>query len=382
MKTTLFGTLLLLLLGSCSREDALLPADLTNNPLQTQLDAGVDAIYQTYRDGLNTPGLIVGILQHDGEHYYGYGETQRGSGRIPDAVTYFEIGSITKTFTALATIDWLHSQGLSPDTPIRPYLPADLPTLNRGGVELTFRHLLSHTSGLPYMPANFGLDLYTNPARAWAAYDTTRLYSCLLNVQLEFEPGTAFHYSNLAVGLLGVILERQYGQDYGDLIRQRVLRPLGLTNVHADFKDTDPLRWAVGYQQGRTTPYWKSFNALDGAGVLKATPRELLRYASLQLQPPPTPLGQAMQAAQQVVLPAFRTNDYYRTRPTLGWFEYQNHGLPDETFLFHDGGTGGFNSELFIHRPSGRALVVIYNQDGPSATREHFQRDLLNLLLR
>lgn len=93
------------------KKELIAPADLSNNLQETELDKAVDAIVQKHRNQLNTVGMTVGIWKDGNSNVYGYGETQKGGGQIPDAHTFFEIGSITKTFTATATVQWLNEKG-------------------------------------------------------------------------------------------------------------------------------------------------------------------------------------------------------------------------------------------------------------------------------
>lgn len=379
MKILTFA-LMLLILGACTKEPVA-PSELSNNPLLSDQDRAVDNAFKAHQSGLNTVGLSIGILKNGQYSYYGYGETAKGNRIIPNQNTYFEIGSITKVYTAIAIVKMLEDEGKSIDTPIEAYLPADLPTLNRDGVELTFKHLLTHTSGLPYMPNNLGVSFYTNTAKGWREYDNNKLFSALKSTRLAFEPFTDFTYSNTAMGTLGVILERKYGKDYGDIIKEMILQALNLQATSAYFEETDLANWAKGYKSnGKESDYWITLNALDGAGVLKSNASDMLKFAQANIELPKSPISNSLSLCQNIFTNIVRETNFDKTVNCLGWFSYQNKGINDETFLYHNGGTGGFNSELFINLERESGLVLLFNTDGGTEGRELFIRELLRII--
>ncbi|NJO92561.1 MAG: serine hydrolase [Chloroflexia bacterium] len=144
-------------LASCSEEEIKLnPLALTNNPMITAIDSTVHNYFMQYKDGIGSTGVSIALYKNGVTSFYGYGETKKDNGKVPDKNTLYEIGSITKTYTSIAILKMLKENNHTIETPIRLYLPADIPTLARNGVELNFKHLLTHTSGLNYMPDNFG----------------------------------------------------------------------------------------------------------------------------------------------------------------------------------------------------------------------------------
>lgn len=373
----------LLGLFACQEMVQLSPARLTNNPKLTTLDQQVDSVLnQIDYSQLNTVGVSIGILKQGTMSFYGYGEIRKETSIVPARNTYFEIGSITKTFTAVAVMKMLMEESNQVDTKIRSYLPTDLPTLNRNGTELTFKHLLTHTSGLPYMPDNLTAEFYLNTAKGWQQYDQNKLLTYLKNVRLSSDPFTRFQYSNTGMGVLGYILSRRNNLDYGRVIARDVLQPIGMKETTAYFEETDATRWATGYANGKETAYWKTLKALDGAGVLKSTTDDMLRYAAFNLTPTNTPVGRAVLACQTLYYPVYDVREHDKVRGCLGWFEYTNNKLPGETFLFHNGGTGGFNSELYISKKNQSALVILYNTDGSNDARQQLTSGLLKLISR
>ncbi|WP_462249786.1 serine hydrolase domain-containing protein [Ferruginibacter sp.] len=373
--------ILLATAASCKKEIILTPAAKTNNPQLSVMDKAVQQAYLKYQNNLNTAGVSIGILRNDTTFFYGYGETKTGTGIVPEKNTYFEIGSLTKTFTAIAIMNMLAEKNQTIENTVRNYLPANLPTLQRDGVEVTFKHLLTHTSGLPYFPDNFGVGLYTGKiASEFANYDRNKLYTHLKNVHLIAKPFTKWEYSNTGMGLLGTILGLNYNTQYGDILQDKIFTPLQLTDTKTDMADTDASRWATGYNKGRETPYWNSLNALDGAGVIKSTAADLIKYGQANLNPPNSQLGASITSTHQITYLPFEDRDVFKINGRLGWFQLIHKDLPAESFIWHNGGTGGFSTDMFINKSRKSILVLLYNSDKGTQEREDFKLELLKLI--
>lgn len=336
----------------------IVPATLTNNPMQSKMDSAVQKAFADNLEKIDSPGISIGILKDGKTTFYGYGETARGNGIVPGENTFFEIGSITKTFTAIAVTEMLLNEKKEIETPIKSYLPSDLPTLQRGGVEVTFKHLLTHTSGMPRMPNNY------SSIEKYEGYSQEKLYQYLYNVQLESTPFTTFNYSNTGFGILGNILERHYKMSYNELIADRLLNPLKLKDTKVKFEDTDTNRWAKGYSKGEEAEYWKSMNAMNGAGVIKSTAKDLLAYATANLSPPDNTLGQAIKLTHQKAFGETNRDG------GLAWVLTAPNKKSGKRIWWHNGGTGGFTSWLFINEEKESALVILFNSsmdNGPGA---------------
>lgn len=373
--------LLAIITQSCKKEIILTPTASTNNPQLNATDKAVHSAYLKYQDKLNTAGISIGIFRNDSSFFYGYGETKTGNGIVPTKNTFFEIGSLTKTFTAIAIQNMLTENNQTIEKTVRSYLPANLPTLQRNGVEVNFKHLLTHTSGLPYFPDNFGFGLYTNNIGSeFANYDRNKLYTHLQNVHLRATPFTKWEYSNTGVGLLGTILELNYNSTYGAVLKNKIFTPLQLSDTKTNMSETDAARWATGYSKGRETPYWNSLNALNGAGVIKSTAADLIKYSRANLNPPNTLLGAAIAATHQITYLPFEDRDIIKINGRLGWFQLIHRDLPNESFIWHNGGTGGFSTDMFINKSKKSILVLLYNNDKGTVEREDFKLELLKII--
>lgn len=153
----------------------------------------------------------------------------------------FEIGSITKVFTALLLADMVQKAEVALTDLLAKFLPREVIVPGSTGQSITLRHLATHTSGLPRMPDNFRPADRTNP---YAGYSIEQLYDFLSGHELSRNVGEAFAYSNLGYALLGHALARDARVDYEALIRSRILAPLGMnstsTSLSSDMTSRSP----------------------------------------------------------------------------------------------------------------------------------------------
>lgn len=371
--------LVVFLLASCTKEEIIVnPNSNTNNPKVSSIDMAVHTIFERYKNELSTVGLSIGIYKNGVANFYGYGETKKSMGITPDKNTLFEIGSITKTYTSIAILKMLKENNHTIETPIRLYLPSNLPTLSRDGIELNFKHLLTHTSGLNYMPDNFGIQyLSGNFGTAFETYDRNKLFTFLLNANIRHKPFTTWEYSNVGMGLLGVILELNYKKSYGDVLKDKVFTPLNLSETFTDMKQTNSTNWAAGHSNGSQVTYWNSLGAMDGAGVIKATASDMMKYAISNINAPTSPLGDAINQSHTITFSPFTDVNIFKINGRLGWFQLIHKDLPNESFIWHNGGTGGFSSDLYINKAKKTVLLLMYNSDKGSIGRQNFTSDLL-----
>ncbi|ASO20534.1 CubicO group peptidase (beta-lactamase class C family) [Actinoalloteichus hoggarensis] len=261
---------------------------MTPRPAE-RLAAGLPGLRRSFRGG----ALVVGAVVRGRRSVVCHGVLDR-DGRPPvDARTLFEVGSVTKTFTGLLFADMVERGEVGFDDPISAYLP-DAGRLRPATAAITLGQLASHTSGLPRLPRN----LYRRAASAWnsnpyAGYGLADLHAALCRMSPRGTPGVTCRYSNLGVGLLGVLLGRAVRQDYRRLVVERVCLPLGLEQTCVDERDRPELLSAVGHRRGGRVPPWR-MGVLAAAGVLRATPGDLLRYLDAHLRPHRTALEAAL----------------------------------------------------------------------------------------
>ncbi|MEO0476267.1 MAG: serine hydrolase [Planctomycetota bacterium] len=241
------------------------------------------------------------------------------------------------------------------DAPVSTLL-ADNPIRLDDGV--TLRRLSTHTSGLPRMPTNM---TPFDPNDPFAAYSEERLTAYLQDPKMQSEPGTEARYSNLGVGLLGYALAKQAGMPYEDLLRKRVLAPLGMEGTTVSLREADQAHMAAPHTGDAEPAHLWTIETLAGAGGVRSNIRDMLTYAAAQLDPDSTPLAEAIRLSQSNQNPA---NKPAKKKPMgLGWFIVDKGAA-----LMHGGQTGGFKSGIMISQRKQFAVVVLSNTSAPSVS--------------
>ncbi|MEU6553350.1 serine hydrolase domain-containing protein [Streptomyces sp. NPDC046915] len=321
-------------------------------------------------------GLAVAALTPQGSTILCRGWTDASRRRPVTEHTGFEIGSVTKTFTALLLAELSARDEVHPRGTLATHLPPAALPRGPHSHSITLEHLATHTSGLPRLPPGFLRAAlphwFTNPYRD---FPPQALLPALSRTRVRRRPGTRNCYSNFGMGLLGHILERATATPYSALLRTRLLQPLGLTDTTA----APGTGHAVGHRNGTPLEPWL-IPALPAAGALRCSIRDLLHYLDALLEPDraaphDTPLRTAL---HEVLAP----------RPTapgtpplcLAW---THRTLPTHTVWFHSGGTRGFTAFTGLTTDPPTALAAVTNT-GPTIRGTFIQTayDLLRHLIR
>lgn len=297
-----------------------------------------------------TPGIVLGVLDADGStRVLHYGEAGPGA-RTLGPRSVFEIGSITKTFTATLLADMVARGEMALDDPVQEYLPEGVTMPTWEGREITLMDLSTHHSGLPRMPGNFDP---ADPENPYADYTTERLYAFLSSHELRREPGSEYEYSNLAVGLLGHVLERASGMTYEDLVRSRILEPLGM-NLTGITLEGELGEWMTKGHDGvgDVVPYWDAI-VMVGAGGLRSDVEDMLTYLAAQMGPPDSEIERAMRMTHEV-----RVEREDGAANGLGWGIRR---VDDRRILTHGGGTAGYSTMVGFDPELGVGIVMLAN---------------------
>ena len=140
--------------------------------------------------------IAIGIIDENGRRYYTYG-TKTNGGEEVDENTVYEIGSISKVFTAIMLADAVEKGRMKLDDPVQKYLPETVKISERNGEKVTLAHLSDHTSGIPRLPVNLVPSDNNNP---YADYTVDNMYAYFNAYTLQRDIGSQYEYSNLAVG--------------------------------------------------------------------------------------------------------------------------------------------------------------------------------------
>ncbi|MFF1695773.1 serine hydrolase domain-containing protein [Streptomyces sp. NPDC058257] len=308
------------------------------------------------------------------------GDTAWRGGAPAGPDTRFEIGSLTKTFTALLLAEMAARGEVALDDPISRFLPrAAAPHLQDS--RITLLHLATHTSGLPRLPPGFlrrgAPSWFSNP---YAGYSPADLRRALTLTRPRAAPGTRVHYSNFGVGLLGDLLTRAVDGPTGPapadggfdrLLSERVLRPLGLTRTNCAADQPQ----AIGHWHRRERPAWQ-MPVLPAAGAVRSSARDLLTALDALLEPaaPPAVPDTLRTALTDVTKPRIALP---RTGSRIGLI-WNIRPRPGHDLYHHSGGTRGFTAFAGFSPQTGVALTALANTS-PALTGAFIQRAYLDL---
>ncbi len=289
-------------------------------------------------------GIIAATVDSTGVQYYQAGNS--GTARPLDKHTLFEIGSVTKTFTATILARMVLAHRVSLDDPVAKYLPASVHVPSRDGKQITLGNLATQHSGLPRLPTNFKP---ANPANPYADYTVADLYAFLNTYKLTRDPGAKFEYSNVGVGLLGLALANAAHTNYTSLVRSYVWKPLGMTETRIALGPTAQARFAAGHDDLGPVHSWEMTDAIAGAGAIRSDAVDMVKY--LRAAMGHGPLGRAMLFAQRpraTMLPGYKIG-------LIWWTDGIHHVIQ------HGGDTAGYHAMIAMTADRSRGIVMLSN---------------------
>jgi len=316
------------------------------------------------KDGVLAPethaGVAVGVIQHGNPYVFTFGTAK------PDSI--FEIGSISKTFTGLILAQMIEQNKVKLDEPVRDLLPPGT-VAKPDGPEITLVDLTTQHSGLPRMPDNFAPADPTNPYRD---YDSSRLYAYLAKHGVARDPAAPFLYSNLGVGLLGQALANRAQTTYGDLLHNQIALPLGLSDTTIALSPEQLARFIPCFDAAHRPAHAWDLVAFAGAGGIRSTAADMLRYLQAQLHPDQLPAGPPASAAATlpaaIALSHELRADAGGARIAFNWLYDQKTSQAPGVY-WHNGATGGFTSYAFFAPSADYAAIVLINTGiGPTGS--------------
>jgi D-alanyl-D-alanine-carboxypeptidase/D-alanyl-D-alanine-endopeptidase len=295
-------------------------------------------------------GIVVAALEK-GKPPTFYVAGASGAAVALDRNTVFEIGSVTKVFTTAVLAEMIQRGEVRLDDPISKYLPATVRVPSRNGRQITLLDLATQTSGLPRLPSNLNVTSMVNP---YANYTVQQLYEFLSGHQLSRDIGSKFEYSNLGMGLLGHVLAIRAGESYETLVTERILVPLGMGDTHITLTPALRARLAPGHDDADTVVSNWDIPTLAGAGALRSTASDMLKFLAANLDSSLGPVARALAVAHVPL----RDTDSQRMRIGLAWITITPFDTP---LVWHNGQTGGYHSFIGFDPARSRGVVVLAN---------------------
>ncbi len=345
-------------------------------PAQAPTDAEIKAILAQRIDvDKQAVGLAAVVVQGDTVRIITHGAASLKNAEPITPDTLFEVGSITKTFTALLLADMVLKGEVKLDDPVEKWLPGwpksglrGLKLRDHAAAPIQLLDLATHRSGLPRLPDNMPNGTRADP---YVDYREQHLLVYLKDraTLIETDGGKttkkrdeAYAYSNLGYGLLGYVLARAADTSYADLLQKRVLTPLGLNSTFLDIPRSERARFSNPHYVDRDATltrnkHW-NFDVIAPAGALIMSARDIGRYAQAASGAIDTPLKAAFALTQK----KYGDGISPRNPQALAWILAPLNG---RTVVNHDGMTGGFTSSLWADPERKSAVAVLSNANLP-----------------
>ncbi|MCD4523968.1 serine hydrolase [Nocardioides sp. cx-173] len=344
--------------------------------VETWIAEQLPALIEKY----DVPGAAVAVLAGGEVVDHAAGLLSRATGveATPDSV--FQIGSVTKVWTATLVMQLVDEGRLDLELPIRTYLPEFRIADEAAAVKITTRQLLSHTAG-------FEGDIFTDTG---TGDDCVEKYLDVLHeVPQLFPPGELFSYNNAGYCVLGRLVEVLREKPYDACLRDHLFAPLGLTHAATGPYEAILFRAAVGHLQPapdapyEAAPVWAMARSNSPAGsMLAMRPRDLVTFARMHLEGGVAAdgtqvLSPASVAAMQEAQVALPDLGLMGTHWGLGWELFET---PDGVLVGHDGNTIGQAAFLRTVPERGVAIALLTNGgDAFSLYRDLYSHLLLQL---
>lgn len=313
-----------------------------------EISAEADQWLKTLVEKRLAQAVAVGVIDAQGETTLRfYGQRDAASKAPVQANTVFEIGSVSKVFNAALLARRVQQGFVKLDDPVLTHLPKPVTVPTRSGQAITLQHLVTHTSGLPRLPGNLKPKDMANP---YADYTRDNLWAFLKTYSLPRDPGAKYEYSNLGSGLLSQALTHQAKMAYEPLLQREVLKPWGMPDTGIALRADQLARLAKGFNGQHEVANW-DFPTLPGAGALRSTLTDMVRFAGLQLGAISHP-DQLL--FEQMAQPLAHADGNMKIG--MGWHLFSR---KDKTYAWHNGGTGGYRSFVGVDRQGGRAMVIL-----------------------
>jgi len=292
-------------------------------------------------------GSAVAGVWRDGAAAYGHAEQSVNAQPEP----LYEIGSISKVFTGLLLAQAVERGDFTLDDNLGQLLKGEV-ALSPEVAAITLRQLVTHSSCLPRMPANFRDGSLRNP---YVDYSRADLWSALSELKLPHASPCPAVYSNMGFAVVGELLSRRYGKPWETLVRENITGPLGMRDTQQHLGEKAP-RLAAAYHGAESTPPW-DFQAFAGAGALRSSAADMITFSRAILAGKSGPLGAAVPRMLQP-LGAIDGSE-------IG-YGIMMRGAEGTRVYMHSGGTGGFRTDWVVMPDAQQAIIVMAsNSEAP-----------------
>lgn len=315
-----------------------------DNGMEKSLSDGqVKLVYDNIKTFPNSTEFSIAVINGDGTKYYGGRWKKDTIEHVDNSGHLFEVGSITKVFTATILASLVVEEKIKLKDPIQKYLDFDL----RTDEEITFEQLANHTSGLSWIPSN--LDLYENPKNPYKTYDQNKLKKYLTDsLELKSQPGRDYAYSNLGAALLGFIMTEITESTFEELLHDKIFKEYGMSNSTTNRAKMNGKIVPGLNPEGKEISDW-DFLAIAPAIATISSVKDLVKFANVQFNSNDKTLVLTQQ-------PTFNVSDQFKVG--LGWHILDKN---NRELIWHNGGTGGYSSSMALDLNKRQGVIVLSN---------------------
>jgi len=334
-----------LVLSSCSNGQS----TIAKNGMEMSTDEITkeqsELIYKNTKSFPKNTQLSIALIKNGKIDFIGVKNRNDTIQLIENYKDVFEIGSITKVFTATLLSNFVTDQKLKLEDNIQDYLDFKINT----DKTITFKALANHTSGLPRLPSNLHL-LLVDQDNPYKDYDKEKLTDYLTSkIKLNQDPGIKYEYSNLGAGILGFELAIISNTSYENLLQEKLFEKYKMTNSTSK-KENITSNLVKGLKpNGKTTANW-DFDALAGGGAIFSTVEDLSKFALAQFDDN----NNGLTLTQK---PTFKVNKNMSIG--LGWHILKRKN--GRELIWHNGGTGGYSSSMALDIENRNGIIILSN---------------------
>ncbi|MEZ4918070.1 MAG: serine hydrolase domain-containing protein [Saprospiraceae bacterium] len=339
---------------------SLLFLTLNLNAQDPQLEEQIRATVVSLPEGAE---VSIGILDRGTEKTLGYSIHAGALKSEENQDRLFEIGSITKTFTASILMQHIRDGEMHLNDPVQNHLPEHAirqPEFQGQSIEL--RHLATHSSGLSTGPGSFFFPFLVNkfvqPSNPYRLIRAKHFLKYLKKFELDYTPGEKWEYSNTGYGLLGYLLE-QNNASWEEQVQSGILTPLNMDNTFFKIGKEQKSNLVQGHnEKGKKTGLWE-MDFINPAGCMKSCATDMLKYLKAQVEPQPEASLAFIQDTHQDMGVKLPQEDL---QMAIAWV--QKIADDGSRIYWHNGGTGGYYAFTAFNPATEQGLVILTNYKG------------------
>jgi CubicO group peptidase (beta-lactamase class C family) len=327
---------------------------------QTQIETFIDSSANQLLRGSDIKSLSIGVVRNNKVQIYYYGD--KGDGAKPNNTSYFEIASITKTFTGLLLAQAIQDKKINLDDDVKKFIAGNFSNLQYKGSPITFRNLATHMGGLPYTFPNKP-EIFVNPDydklpfiidSLEKGFTKNDFFRELAKVKLDTVPGIRFNYSNVGANLTAYILENIYKSSYENLLKKFIFKRAKMKLTKLELNKIEIKNLVQGYNpKGIKMPFYSS--SIRAAGALKSTLPDMMKYVQYQLNEKSSVINLSHTPIWKEENGSF-----------MAGYNWQMDGNNGNKKIFQNGGSFGTSSWLEFYPQDGIGFFLITNLSGPN----------------